>query len=132
MDVPLYTAVLGGEVVVPTPDGKRLFVKVPPETQSGRQIRLAKKGMPLTLTTPDARGDLLVTLHVQVPTKLTDEEKRLFEELRALRRTGKNGGAGFSLVRDWQADEPCKLNPVVIGGSMLSSLPPPACHHHYR
>ena len=88
VDVPLYTAVLGGEVVVPTPDGKRLFVKVPPETQNGRQIRLAKKGMPITLTTPDARGDLLVTLRIQVPTKLTDDEKRLFEQLRALRPNG--------------------------------------------
>lgn len=85
VDVPIYTMVLGGEAIVPTPDGKRLFVKVPPETQNGRQIRLAKKGMPLTLTTPDARGDLLVTLRAQLPTKLTDDEKRLFEELRALR-----------------------------------------------
>ena len=88
MDVSLYTAVLGGEVVVPTPDGKRLFVKVPPETQNGRQIRLAKKGMPITMTTPDARGDLLVTLRILVPTGLTEEEKRLFEQLRAMRPNG--------------------------------------------
>lgn len=88
VDVPVYTAVLGGEVVVQTPDGKRLFVKVPPETQNGRQIRLAKKGMPYTTTTPQARGDLIVTLRLHVPTHLTSEEKRLFEQLRALRSHG--------------------------------------------
>lgn len=88
VDVPLYTAVLGGEVVVQTPDGKRLFVKVPPETQNGRQIRLGKKGMPFTTTTPAARGDLIVTLRVTVPTRLTEEEKRLFAQLRALRPNG--------------------------------------------
>ncbi len=88
VDVPIYTAVLGGEVVVQTPDGKRLFVKVPPETQNGRQIRLGKKGMPFTTTTPDARGDRIVTMRLTAPTNLTDEEKRLFEQLRTLRPNG--------------------------------------------
>ncbi len=88
VDVPLYTAILGGEVVVPTPDGKRLFVKVPPETQNGRQIRLANKGMPLVIGKPEQRGDLFVFLRIQLPTQLSDEEKRLFEELRTLRPNG--------------------------------------------
>ncbi len=88
VDVPLYTAILGGEVVVQTPDSKRLFVKVPPETQNGRQIRLANKGMPLVTGQPDKRGDLLVSLRIQLPSHLSDEEKRLFEELRALRPNG--------------------------------------------
>jgi DnaJ-class molecular chaperone len=88
VDVLLYTAVLGGEVVVPTPDGKRLFVKVPPETQNGRPIRLANKGMPLVVNHPEKRGDLIVTLRVQLPTHLSDDEKRLFEELRTLRPNG--------------------------------------------
>ena len=88
MDVPLYTAVLGGEVLVQTPDGKRLFVKVPAETQNGRQIRLAKKGMPVVTGKPEKRGDLLVTLRVQLPTHLTDEERGLFEQLRTLRPNG--------------------------------------------
>lgn len=88
VDVPLYTAVLGGEALVQTPDGKRLFVKVPPETQNGRQIRLAGKGMPLVTGKPDKRGDLFVTLRIQLPSHLTDEERRLFEQLRALRPNG--------------------------------------------
>jgi DnaJ-class molecular chaperone len=86
--VPLYTAVLGGEVVVPTPDGKRLFVKVPAETQNGRQIRLANKGMPVVTGQPEKRGDLLVSLRVHLPSHLSDEERRLFEQLKALRPNG--------------------------------------------
>ncbi len=85
VDVPLYTALLGGEVPVPTPDGKRLFVKIPAETANGRVIRLANKGMPLTKGEVTRRGDLLVQVRVQLPTHLTDEEKRLFTELRGLR-----------------------------------------------
>lgn len=88
VDVPLYTAVLGGEVVVQTPDRKRLFVKVPAETQNGRQIRLAGKGMPVVTGQPERRGDLLVSLRVQLPSHLSDEERRLFEELRAIRPNG--------------------------------------------
>ncbi len=88
VDVPLYTAILGGEVVVPTPDGKRLFVKVPPETQNGRQIRLANKGMPLVVGQGEKRGDLFVALRVLLPAHLSEDEKRLFEELRALRPNG--------------------------------------------
>jgi molecular chaperone DnaJ len=88
VDVPLYTAVLGGEVVVPTPDGKRLFVKVPAETQNGRQIRLANKGMPVVTGQPEKRGDLLVSLRVHLPSHLSDEERRLFEQLKALRPNG--------------------------------------------
>jgi DnaJ-class molecular chaperone len=88
VDVPLYTAVLGGEVVVQIPDGKRLFVKVPAETQNGRQIRLANKGMPIVTGQPEKRGDLLVSLRVQLPTHLSDEERHLFEQLKALRPNG--------------------------------------------
>lgn len=88
VDVPLYTAILGGEVVVQTPDSKRLYVKVPAETQNGRQIRLANKGMPLVTGQPDKRGDLIVSLRVLLPTKLTDQERQLFEQLKALRPNG--------------------------------------------
>jgi DnaJ-class molecular chaperone len=43
---PLYTAMLGGEVMVPTPKGSRLALKVPPETPNGQRIRLSGQGMP--------------------------------------------------------------------------------------
>lgn len=85
IDVPLYTALLGGEVPVPTPDGKRLLVKIPAETANGRAIRLANKGMPLTKGDTARRGDLFVQVRVQLPTHLTEEETRLFTQLRDLR-----------------------------------------------
>ncbi len=76
--VPLTTAILGGEVQVPTPKGK-LALKIPAETQNGRVFRLSGQGMPhLGKST---RGDLIVRVSVVLPTKLTDKEKELFRQL---------------------------------------------------
>lgn len=83
LDVPLATAILGGEVRVPTLAGD-VQLKIAPETQNGRRIRLAGQGMP-KLKNPTERGDLYLTVQVQLPAGLTDEERRLFERLRELR-----------------------------------------------
>ncbi len=80
--VPLATAVLGGEVQVPTPRGK-LALKIPPETQNGRAFRLTGQGMPHP--GKSARGDLLAKVNVVLPTKLSDEEKELFRQLSEIR-----------------------------------------------
>ena len=78
IQVPLATAVLGGEVQVPTPRGK-LALKIPPETQNGRAFRLAGQGIPhLGKST---RGDLMAKVNVVLPTKLSDKEKELFRQL---------------------------------------------------
>ena len=77
---PLTTAVLGGEIQVPTPKGTKLALKVPPETQNGRVFRLRGQGMP-KLGGNDERGDLFAELQVQLPEKLTDRQRELFEEL---------------------------------------------------
>lgn len=88
VDVPLTTAVLGGEVVVPTPTG-RVALTIPPETQTGRSFRLRGQGMPrLRKGAAGGRGDLLARVRVVIPTHLTGREKELFEELRRLRREG--------------------------------------------
>lgn len=80
--VSLATAVLGGEVQVPTPKGK-LALKIPPETQNGRIFRLAGQGMPhLGKST---RGDLLAKVNVVLPTKLSEREKELFRQLSEIR-----------------------------------------------
>lgn len=84
VDVPLYTAVLGGEVIVPTIDS-RVALSIPKETQSGRRFRLRGKGMP-KLGKPDERGDLVVTTNIVIPQHLSDQERALFEELRDLRQ----------------------------------------------
>ncbi len=77
--VDLYTVVLGGEVKVPTLSGDVLLT-VPPGTQPGQTFRLAGRGLP-KLKKRDENGDLLVLVNVEIPQKLTDRERELFEEL---------------------------------------------------
>jgi curved DNA-binding protein len=83
--VDLYTAVLGGEVEVPTLD-RPVVLTIPAGTQNGKTMRLRGLGMPDTKN-PDQRGDLFAIIEVQLPTSLSGEEKRLFEELRKLRKS---------------------------------------------
>lgn len=83
LKVPLYDAVLGGEVRVSTLAGD-VMLRVPPGTQSGQRIRLNNKGMP-QIRNKDKYGDLYVKILVQIPSPLTDEELELFEQLRDLR-----------------------------------------------
>lgn len=90
VNVPYTTAVLGGEVEVPTMDG-RVALRVPELTQNGRQFRLGGKGMPVLGKTE--RGDLFVRMRVQLPEHLTAEQRRLFEELRALDQEHATAGA---------------------------------------
>lgn len=85
VEVPLYTAVLGGEAVVRTPTG-RVALTIPKGTQNGRVFRLRGKGLPATSKNGDRPGDLLVTANVVLPTDLSEEEKRLFTQLRNLRQ----------------------------------------------
>lgn len=70
------TATLGGEVEVPTLDGKTK-IKIEPGTQPGKQIRLRGKGMPAIQGYGYGRGDIIVNITVFIPTSLTKEEKDL-------------------------------------------------------
>jgi DnaJ-class molecular chaperone len=79
VDVPLATAMLGGEVQVPTPDGRRLMLRIPAGTANGRSFRLRGQGMPV-LGQPDKRGDLYAEVNVVLPTHLNAEQRRLFED----------------------------------------------------
>jgi DnaJ-class molecular chaperone len=81
--VPLTVAVLGGEVQVPTLKGKKLALKIPPETQNGREFKLTGQGMPKL--DKKGYGDLIVRAKVVLPEKLTDEEKKLFKQLAEMR-----------------------------------------------
>lgn len=80
--VPLTVAMLGGEIMVPTLKGK-LALKIPVETQNGRTFRLSGQGMPHLGNS--SYGDLLAKVNVVLPTKLSAEEKKLFEQLSKLR-----------------------------------------------
>ena len=78
VEVPLATAILGGEVRVTTPDGRGLMLRIPPETPNGKSFRLRGQGMP-QLGQPDKRGDLYAEVSVVLPTHLNDEQRSLFE-----------------------------------------------------
>ena len=80
--VPLTTAMLGGEVTLPTLNGN-LSLRIPAETQNGKVFRLAGKGMPGLGGTK--YGSMFANAKVVLPAKLTEEERKLFEKLRSLR-----------------------------------------------
>jgi len=81
--VDLYTAVLGGEIKVPTLTGE-VYLKIPPGTQCGQTFRLRGRGMP-KLRQPQQYGDLYVRAKVLVPKQLSARERELFQELARLR-----------------------------------------------
>ncbi len=72
-------AALGGEVSIPTLEGKE-SISMPPGTQSGTTFRLRGKGMPHPNGGP--QGDLYATIMVRIPTRLTRRQRELFEQLR--------------------------------------------------
>ena len=84
VDVPidLYTAILGGDQLVDTLDGK-VKLKVKPETQNGTKARLKGKGFPV-YKKEGQFGDLIVTYSVKLPTNLTEEQKELFRKLQSM------------------------------------------------
>lgn len=79
--VSFVTATLGGEVQAPTLEGKAQL-KIPAGTQNGTVFKLKAKGMPVLNST--SRGDLLVRVLVEVPTKLNAEQRKKLEEFAAL------------------------------------------------
>jgi molecular chaperone DnaJ len=82
-EIPLNypTIALGGEITIPTLEGEEPF-KVPEGTATGTTFRLRGRGMP-DVTGRGGRGDLLVTVKVTTPKKLTREQKKLLEQLQA-------------------------------------------------
>lgn len=80
LDVP--TAVLGGEVEVPTIDGTKVKLKIDPGTQPGKSVRLRGKGLPAVQGYGRGTGDEIVNISVYIPKTLTKDEKKLFEKLR--------------------------------------------------
>jgi curved DNA-binding protein len=75
IELPVTQAVLGGEVMVPTLDG-RAKLKIPPLTQNGRKFRIPGKGMPQRNGT---RGDFYAVVDVELPTILSDSQRTAWE-----------------------------------------------------
>ena len=74
------TAALGGEIEVPGIDGDTVTVKIPAGIQSGKQLRHRGSGM--TVLNQRGRGDLVIEIAVETPTKLTARQKELLAEFR--------------------------------------------------
>ena len=83
VDLDLYKALLGGEIMVNTFNGK-VKLNVKPETQNGTKVKLKGKGFP-KYKKEEQFGDLYITFNLKTPTKLTAKEKELITELSKLR-----------------------------------------------
>jgi molecular chaperone DnaJ len=77
--IPVTKAALGGEVEVPTIDGKKTKVKIPQGTQTNQQFRIKGKGMPIMRS--DSRGDMFVEVFVETPVNLSKKQRELLEQL---------------------------------------------------
>ena len=76
------TAVLGGQVEIPTIDGSNVKIKIESGTQPGKTLRLRGKGLPAVQGYGTGIGDLVVHISIYVPKELTKSEKKAIEELR--------------------------------------------------
>ncbi len=78
MNITVTTALLGGEVEVPTIDGK-VRIKIAPGTHAGKVLRLRGKGLPDV--NGYGRGDIMVVVDITIPDELTKEERKIIEQL---------------------------------------------------
>ena len=76
--ISIITAVLGGEIEVPTIEGKKAILKIPAGTQSGTQFRLRGKGM--SILRQNKTGDLYVETGVEIPVNLTSKQKAILRD----------------------------------------------------
>ena len=76
--ISITTAIIGGEIDVPTIDGKKARLKIPPGTQSETQFRLRGKGM--SILRQNQRGDMYVETGVEIPVNLTNKQKSILKE----------------------------------------------------
>jgi molecular chaperone DnaJ len=103
--ISITTAALGGSIEVPTVDGSRTRVTVPPGTQSGHQFRLKSKGMSVLRSA--ARGDMFIEAIVETPVNLNKRQKELlreFEEASENAATHPESEGFFARVREFFED----------------------------
>jgi curved DNA-binding protein len=88
-------AVLGSTITVPTLDGP-VQLTIPPNVQPGKRLRLAGRGYPVGR---DRRGDQIVEIELAMPPQISDRERALYEELRAIESFDPRA----DLLSSWQA-----------------------------
>jgi molecular chaperone DnaJ len=91
--ISMTAAALGGEIEVPTIDGKKARVSVPDGTQSGKQFRLRGKGMPVLRS--GQHGDLYIQVSIETPVNLTRRQRELLKEFESEARDNSPQSAGF-------------------------------------
>lgn len=79
VNIDLYTALLGGEVIIQLNNGKKIKLKIKPETQNGTKVRLRGKGYDRG---DGSFGDLIITYNVKLPTNLTPRQQELLRQMR--------------------------------------------------
>ncbi len=103
--IPVTTAALGGTIEVPTVEGSRSRVTVPPGTQSGHQFRLRGKGM--TVLRSPVRGDMYINAVVETPRNLTKRQQELLREFEQAGETAKTNPESegfFARVKEFFED----------------------------
>jgi molecular chaperone DnaJ len=103
--IPFTTAALGGTIEVPTVEGSRTRVTVPPGTQSGHQFRLRSKGM--TVLRSPARGDMYIQAIVETPVNLSKRQQELLREFEKAGESGKTSPESegfFARVKEFFGD----------------------------
>jgi molecular chaperone DnaJ len=91
--ISMPAAVLGGEIEVPTIDGKKARVSIPEGTQSGKQFRLKSKGMPVLRS--NQFGDMYIQVAVETPVNLTRRQRELLREFEKESRDNSPESEGF-------------------------------------
>lgn len=86
VDLDIYTALLGGDILADTFDGK-VKLKVAPETQNGTKVKLKGKGFPV-YKKENSFGDLFIIYQLKLPANLSQEEKELVVKLKKIRENG--------------------------------------------
>ena len=77
--IDLYTALLGGEIIVTLSNGQKLKLKIKPETQPGTKVRLRGKGYDRGDGT---FGDLIITYQIKLPENLSERQKEFLRQMR--------------------------------------------------
>ncbi len=91
--ISMVRAALGGEIEVPTIEGKKARVAIPEGTQSGRQFRL--KGMGMPVLNSSRKGDMYIQVDVETPVNLTERQKELLREFESEAKDNSPKSEGF-------------------------------------
>lgn len=80
VNIDLYTALLGGDIIIRLPSGSKLRLRLKPVTQNGTKVRLRGKG---NRRFDGTMGDLIITYNIKLPDHLTPEQENLIRQMQA-------------------------------------------------